>query len=129
MEPPEEIRREFPEFRQPESVYVELDTARNCDCIGSDSGSFMGMAYEHDGNQVVCGIFSGKSAAVPGLLRDSADPYCSDIVSIEEVGLLDSMAFCECGQPDFVLEGWTGIYADCQLHVPCKRNMVVGDMV
>ena len=78
----------------------------------------MGMVYESDGNQVVCGIFSGKSAAVPGLLCDSVDPYRSDIVSIEEMGLLDSMAFCECSQSDAVPEGWLGVYADSQLLVP-----------
>ena len=81
------------------------------------SGSCVGMVYEHDGNQVVCGIFPCQSASVSGLLCDSADSDCTIAVSNEEVGLLDSMAFCKCGQPDIVSESRTGVHADCKLPV------------
>ena len=129
MEPPEEIRGKFPELRQSEGVNAELEAEGGCDCIGAGFGSLMGMAYESDGYQVVCGIFPSQSATIPGLLCDSVDSYSADIVSIEEMGLLDSMAFCECSQSDAVPEGRLGVYADSQLYVPCKRYMVAVHMV
>ena len=94
MEPSEEIGREFGEIRRPEGFHVELEAEGTGDGIGTDTSPAVGMAYEHDGHKMVCGIFPGKPAAISGLLRDSTDSYSSDTVCPEEVGLLDSMAFC-----------------------------------
>ena len=87
------------------------------------------MVHEHDGNKVVCGLVPGKSASISGLLRDSAYPDCPAVVSDEEMGLLDSMAFCECGKPDPLSEGGTGIHADCKQPVSDQRDMVALYMV
>ena len=96
---------------------------------GACSGSCVGMAYEHDGYEVVCGIFPGKSSSLPGLLRDSPDIDGTDSVRAEEVGLLDSMAFRERGQPDSLPEGRTGLHAGSQLPVLGKRHLVPVHMV
>ena len=79
----------------------------------------MGMADEHD----------KESSAVSGLLCDSVDPYGADTFGIEEMGLLDSVAFCECCQSDSLPEGWSGVHACCKLPVSGERYMVAVHMV
>ena len=102
---------------------------RFCRRSGAGAGVRVGMADEHDGYEMVCGIFPCQSASVSGLLRDCAYPYGSDFVGVEEMGLLDCMAFCECGQSDPLPEGRSGIHADSKLPVSGQRNMVVVHMV
>ena len=92
--------------------------------LGSGAGPGMGMADEHDGNQVVRGIFPCQSSSVSGLLRDGAHPHGSDTVRIEEMGLLDCMAFREHRQSDTLPEGRAGLHADCQLPVSGERHLV-----
>ena len=97
--------------------------------VGSCACPCVGLAYESDGHKVVCGILPGKSASLPGLLCDSSYIDSTDLVCIEEVGLLDSMAFCEYRQPDTLPEGWSGVYADCKLPVPDQRSLVTVQLV
>ena len=70
-----------------------------------------------------------KSAALSGLLCHSADTYCTAAVSSQEVGLLDSMAFCERCKSDSLSEGRACLHADSQLPLPGKWCVVFVHMV
>ncbi len=96
---------------------------------GAGAGSGLGMADEHDGYEMVCGLFPCQPSALSGLLRDSSDPDGPDSVRNEEMGLLDRMAFCEHSEPDALLEGRAGLHADRQLPISYKRYLVVVHLV
>ena len=96
-------------------------------CVGACT--CVGLANEPDGNALVCGIFSSKSASISGLLCDSSDLDCPAFVCDEEMGLLDCMAICEYRKLDLILEGWLDVYADSQLPLPRKRHLVAFQLV
>ena len=96
---------------------------------GPCAGSGVGLVDVDDGNEVVRGIFPCQSASVSGLLRYRADTHGADIVRPEEMGLLDSLAFCEYRQSDTIPEGGTGVHADSKLSVSGEWYMVTVYMV
>lgn len=129
MEPSQEDGGKCGEVRRAEGDDAYLAAARaahrSCRC----PRIALGLVHEHDGHEMVCGIFPGKSASVSGLLRDGAHPHSADFVGAEEVGLLDCMAFCECGEPDALSQGWPCVHAGSKLPVPDQRHMVIDHMV
>ena len=106
-----------------------MAAARRHRGVGACACPCVGLVHEHDGHEVVCGIFPCKSSPISRLLCDSPDTHSTDFVCIEEVGLLDRMAVCEHSQPDPLPEGRPGVHADRQLSVPGQRHMVAVHMV
>ena len=60
---------------------------------------------------------------------DSAYTYGSDAFGTEEVGLLDSMAFCEHCQSDTLSEGGSCVHAYSKLPLPGQRHLVAVQLV
>ena len=129
MESSEEVGGECFRKRRPEGVDAFMASEVAGGGFGPCLGASLGMADEHDGYKVVCGIFPGQSSSISGLLRDSADSDGADFVRIEEMGLLDCLAAGQCGEPDIISEGGPGVHADSELPVPGQRHLVALHMV